>query len=114
MQAATLGWGQHAGTGAVVALVGQRGQAQQGSCGMQSAEEAGGSGVSQVMGRAGLHIGDCDLMPVGVADDLYVAAVLSVFAGILHVMAVVGVLRSAALVADEGAVDGDVGPAGGL
>jgi hypothetical protein len=37
-------------TGAVVALVGQRGQAQQDSCGMQRAEEAGGSGGSQVMG----------------------------------------------------------------
>src|SRR3954466_15144763 len=34
VQAAALGRGQHAGTGAVVALVGQRGQAQQGSRGV--------------------------------------------------------------------------------
>ena len=49
MQAAALGRGQHAGTGAVVALVGQRGQAQQGGCGMERAEEAGGPGGGQVV-----------------------------------------------------------------
>ena len=65
MQAVALGRGQHAGAGAVVALVGQRGQAQQGSCGMQRAEEAGGSGGSQVVGRAGLDVRDRDREPSG-------------------------------------------------
>src|SRR3954453_22295042 len=102
MQAATLGWGQHAGTGAVVALVGQRGQAQQGSCGMQRAEEAGGSGGSQVMGRAGLDVRDRDRVPVWVADDLHVAAVDVMLAGEPQVMTGVGVLHSAAVGADEG------------
>src|SRR3954466_13690813 len=41
MQVAALGRGQHAGTGAVVALVGQRGQAQEGSRGVHRAEKAG-------------------------------------------------------------------------
>ncbi len=75
MQAVALGRGQHAGTGAGVALVGQRGQAQQGSGGMQHAEEAGGSGGGQVVGRAGLDVRDCDRVPVGVGHDLHVAAV---------------------------------------
>jgi hypothetical protein len=41
VQVAALGRSQHAGTGAVVALVGQRGQPQQGGRGVQRAEETG-------------------------------------------------------------------------
>src|SRR4051794_11869190 len=87
VQVAALGRRQHAGTGTVVALVGQRGQAQQGSRGVQRAEEAGGTGSGQVVRRAGLHVGDRDRMPVGVADDLHGAAVGSVLAGVPQVMA---------------------------
>src|SRR4051794_2736823 len=80
---------------------------------MQRAEEAGGSGGSQVMGRAGFDVRDRDRMPVGVADDLHVAAVDVMLAGEPQVMTGVGVLHSAAVGADEGAVKHDMGPAGG-
>src|SRR4051794_15913245 len=53
-------------------------------------------------------------MPVGVADDLHVAAGGPVFAGIPQVKAGVGVDRAAAVSADEGAVERRVGPAGGV
>src|SRR3954470_10172145 len=72
VQVAALGRRQHAGPGAVVALVGQRGQAQQGSRGVERAEEAGGPGGGQVVRAAGLDVRDRDRMPVGVADDLHV------------------------------------------
>src|SRR3954470_13604939 len=87
VQVAALGRRQHAGTGAVVALVGQRGQAQQGSRGMQRAQEAGGPGGSQVMRAAGLDVGDRHRKSLGVGDDLHVAAVLAVLAGVPQVMA---------------------------
>src|SRR3954454_25150049 len=54
MQVAALGRGQHAGTGTVVALVGQAGQAQQGGRGVQCAEEPGDEGGGEVVGRSGL------------------------------------------------------------
>src|SRR3954471_1276217 len=60
VQVAALGRRQHAGTGAVVALVGQRGQTQQSGRGVQRAEEAGDAGGGQVVGRAGLDVGDRD------------------------------------------------------
>ena len=53
-------------------------------------------------------------MPVGVADDLHVAAVDVMLAGEPQVVAGVGVVHAAAVGANEGAVDGHVGPAGGL
>src|SRR4051794_24240599 len=81
---------------------------------MERAEEAGGPGGSQVVTRAGLDVEDRDRMPVGVADDLYVAAVDGMLAGEPQVVAGVGVLHSAAVGVNEGAVDGPVGPAGGL
>src|SRR4051794_35881252 len=81
---------------------------------MQRAEEAGGSGGGQVMSRAGFDVRDRDRVPVGVADDLHVAAVGVVLAGEPQVMTGVGVLHAAAVGADEGAVKHDMGPAGGL
>ena len=98
----------------VVALVGQRGQAQQGGRGMQRAQEAGGPGCGQVMRRAGLDVGNRHRMPVGVADDLHVAAVGPVLAGVPQVMAGVGVDRAAPVGGDQRAVQRHVGPAGGL
>src|SRR4051812_38863367 len=80
---------------------------------MQRAEEAGGPGGGQVVGRAGLDVGDCDRVPVGVADDLHVAAVDVVLAGEPQVMAAIRILGPAAVGADERAIEGHVGPAGG-
>src|SRR3954454_15270326 len=58
MQPAALGRRVDAGAGAVVALVGQAGQPQQGGRGVQRAEEAGDAGGGEVVGRAGLDVGD--------------------------------------------------------
>src|SRR3954452_18902128 len=86
VQVAALGRRQHAGTGAVVALVGQAGQTQQGGRGVQCAEEPGDPGGGEVVGRAGLDVGDRHRKTGGVTDDLHVAAMGSGLAGIPQVM----------------------------
>jgi hypothetical protein len=54
-QPAALGRRVHADTGSVVALVGQRGQPEEGGRGVQRAEEAGGAGGGEVMRSPRLH-----------------------------------------------------------
>jgi hypothetical protein len=114
MQMAILDRSVDAGTGAVVALVGQRRPPQQRGRGVQRAEEAGAPGGGQVVGGAGFDRRDRHREPLGVAHDLHVAAVGVVLAGVPQVMAGVGVDRSAPVGGEQRAVQRHVGPAGGL
>src|SRR4051794_38585012 len=114
VEVAALGRRQHAGTGAVVAFVGQAGQPQHGGRGVQRAEEPGGAGGGEVVGRAGLDGGDRHRKAGGVTDDLHVATVGPVFAGVPQVMAGLRVGRAAPVGGDQRAVQRHVGPAGGL
>lgn len=65
VKAAALGRGRDAGAGSVVALVGQRGQSQQGGRGVERAEKAGGPDGGDVVCRSGLDVKDCDGDPSG-------------------------------------------------
>src|SRR5215217_2593345 len=81
-----LGRSVDAGTGAVVALVGQGGQPQQRRGGVQRAEKAGGPGSADVVDRTGFDVRDGHRKAGGIADDLHVAAVGAVFAGVPQVI----------------------------